>query len=56
MAHKISEKCTACGSCVEECPADAISAGDPIYKIDPETCLDCGACVSACPSGAISAE
>lgn len=53
MAHKIDpELCAACGSCKEECPLGAISAGD-VYKIDPEVCADCGTCVDACPVGAI---
>ena len=45
MAYKISEDCTACGSCIDECPVEAISEGD-IYKIDPDVCTDCGACVA----------
>lgn len=55
MAHKISENdCVACGTCIGECPVEAISEGDDFYKIDPDTCLDCGACVDACPVGAIA--
>ena len=53
MAYKISDACTACGSCKEACPVDAISEGD-IYKIDADTCIDCGACESECPTEAIS--
>lgn len=53
MAHKINEECIACGSCVPECPVEAISEGDPIYTIDPEKCTDCGACVEVCPVEAI---
>ncbi len=56
MAHVISDECTACGACMDECPADAISEGDPKYVIDPETCTDCGACVDVCPVDAISPE
>ncbi len=56
MAHKINDDCVACGSCVDECPVDAISEGDPIYIIDPEKCTDCGNCVDSCPSDAIEAE
>ncbi|MCL2727530.1 MAG: 4Fe-4S binding protein [Bacteroidales bacterium] len=52
MAYKINEDCVACGSCVDECPLEAISAGD-IYSIDPDVCTDCGTCVDACPTGAI---
>lgn len=56
MAHKITEECVACGSCIPECPVEAISEGDPIYTIDPELCTDCGACVEVCPSEAIIEE
>ena len=52
MAHKINEDCTACGTCIDECPVEAISEGD-IYKIDPDTCTDCGACADVCPVEAI---
>jgi len=56
MAYKISSDCTACGSCVSECPIDAIAAGDPIYVIDADACIDCGACESSCPTEAIAPE
>lgn len=55
MAHKISENCIACGTCIDECPVEAISEGD-IYKIDPDLCIDCGACAEACPVEAIHPE
>jgi len=32
MAHKITENCIACGTCIDECPVEAISPGD-IYVI-----------------------
>ena len=56
MAHKISADCTMCGACVDVCPVEAISEGDPKYIIDPELCTDCGACIDECPVEAISAE
>jgi ferredoxin len=52
MAHKINDDCIACGSCMAECPVDAITEGDQ-YSIDPDICIDCGACVSVCPTEAI---
>jgi len=52
MAYKITEDCIACGSCIDECPVEAISEGE-IYAIDPDTCTDCGACAAACPTEAI---
>lgn len=54
MAYKISDTCTACGTCVPECPVEAISEGTP-YTINTETCIDCGACEPTCPSESISA-
>lgn len=53
MAHNISDECIACGSCIDECPVEAISEGD-IFSIDPDTCIDCAACVDVCPTEAIS--
>ncbi len=55
MAYVISDDCTACGSCIDECPVEAISEGD-IYSIDAELCTDCGACADVCPIEAISGE
>ena len=54
MAYKISDECISCGSCVNECPVEAISAGDTQYQINADACLDCGACVNSCPIEAIS--
>lgn len=55
MAYVINEDCIACGTCIDECPVNAISEGD-IYKIDPDTCTDCGTCADACPTEAIHPE
>ena len=53
MAYKISEDCIACGTCIAECPVEAISEGD-IYVIDPNICTDCGTCAEVCPVEAIA--
>jgi len=50
------EKCTGCGSCVDECPSNAISMNEDKAVIDEEACVDCAACVDACPVEAISME
>ncbi|MFI3315375.1 MAG: 4Fe-4S binding protein [Rikenellaceae bacterium] len=56
MAYKIdSGSCTACGTCIDECPVEAISSGD-VYSIDASACTDCGTCADVCPVEAISAE
>ena len=55
MAYLITEECTSCGACVEDCPNQAISEGDLAYVIDPEKCTECVGfydepqCVSVCP-------
>ena len=41
-----------CGTCIDECPVEAISEGD-IYSINPDVCTDCGTCADVCPSEAI---
>ena len=39
MAYVISDDCIACGTCIDECPVEAISEGD-IYSINPDVCTD----------------
>ena len=50
------QKCTACETCVSECPSEAISMAEEIAVVDEDACVDCGVCVDACPSEAISME
>ena len=52
MAYVINDDCIACGTCLDECPVDAIYEGD-IYRIDAEACTDCGTCADVCPTDAI---
>jgi ferredoxin len=49
MAYTITDDCTMCDVCREECPEGAISAGDPKYVIDPDLCTDCASCAEVCP-------
>jgi len=55
MAHIISSECISCGACGNDCPVEAITAGDSQYVIDPDVCIDCGVCAGSCPVDAISA-
>ncbi|MDK2916694.1 MAG: hypothetical protein PWR25_1251 [Euryarchaeota archaeon] len=50
------EKCTGCETCVDVCPASAISMEDGKAKVDADLCVDCETCVDECPSEAISME
>ena len=49
------EKCTACGTCEEVCPVNAITIED-VALVDKEVCISCGTCVEECPVEAISLE
>ena len=56
MAAKIDiEKCTACGTCVDSCPVEAIKLKEKAI-VDEENCIDCGTCVDECPEEAISVD
>jgi formate hydrogenlyase subunit 6/NADH:ubiquinone oxidoreductase subunit I len=45
------ERCIGCDSCVQACPAGAITGEKKsVHTIDPDKCIRCGACAEACPS------
>ncbi|PIE98026.1 MAG: ferredoxin [Treponema sp.] len=56
MAYKISDACTNCSACEDECPVAAISEQNDRRVIDADTCISCGACAGVCPVEAISEE
>lgn len=62
MALKITDDCISCGACEPECPNQAISEGDEIYKIDPNKCTECvgshesSKCAEVCPVDACIAD
>jgi len=45
----VSEGCTACGTCIEWCPADAIAISGDSAEIDEEACIGCAECITICP-------
>jgi len=48
--------CTRCGTCVDHCPAEAISMDEGPARIIAERCVGCGECIQRCPSGAVTIE
>jgi Na+-translocating ferredoxin:NAD+ oxidoreductase subunit B len=46
--------CLGLGSCVRECPVDAISyTKGGLVRVDPDLCISCEKCVAVCPTGVI---
>ena len=62
MAYLINNDCTACGTCISECPVEAIvddsenPTGADIYYVYADKCVECvghhssPACREACPT------
>lgn len=46
--------CLGLGTCVRECPFDAIHVVNGVAVVDKEKCKACGKCVAICPKGLIS--
>jgi len=44
--------CTACGTCAERCPMEAITVKE-FAEIDEHRCVGCGVCYPTCPNEAI---
>lgn len=49
-------RCTGCGSCLDVCPAAAISLKGKKAAIDPQACIGCASCIAACPVAAIDVK
>lgn len=45
--------CTGLGTCVKECPFDAIHVVNGVAVVDEEKCTACKKCIAACPKGII---
>ncbi len=49
----VSRGCTYCGTCVFECPQEAVFIDADGAHIDQEKCTACGICYQNCASEAI---
>jgi len=47
------ETCTACGACVEQCPAEALSIPEDFPVADMDRCVTCFCCQEICPEKAM---
>ena len=45
--------CTACGTCIDQCPVSALSMVNDLPIVDPERCITCFCCQEMCPEMAI---
>jgi Pyruvate/2-oxoacid:ferredoxin oxidoreductase delta subunit len=49
----IAERCTACETCIERCPMEALQMGtEEIPVVDLDRCIGCGVCATGCPEKA----
>lgn len=46
-------RCVVCNTCVERCPARALTMVEDFPRLDENRCFGCGVCASGCPSEAI---
>ncbi len=50
------DQCTACGTCVEQCPVGALTLNGALPEVDPEVCIACFCCQEMCPEKAIALQ
>ena len=48
------ERCTQCGECAADCPAEVIAMEEYPKMINEEGCYRCQHCLAICPTGAVS--
>jgi uncharacterized protein (DUF362 family)/NAD-dependent dihydropyrimidine dehydrogenase PreA subunit len=50
------ELCTGCATCVDQCPASALSLHDGLPQVDPDACITCFCCQEICPEKAMTLQ
>lgn len=56
LARVNEDDCIGCGTCVENCNAEAIDLIDTIAQINEDRCIGCGVCAHVCPENAMRLE
>jgi NAD-dependent dihydropyrimidine dehydrogenase PreA subunit len=57
LAQVDPDECSACGTCEERCPMDAIAVGDGDFAVvESKLCIGCGVCTPTCPTEAVDLE
>ena len=51
--YNVTRGCTFCGTCLFECPRQAITLGKEGAVINQKICIGCGQCYENCASEAI---
>lgn len=54
--HFDRDLCMACETCIERCPAKALTMRDDLPEADVDRCFGCGACATGCPVEAVRME
>ncbi len=51
--YHVTESCTGCGDCIQNCPQGCIEIHDSVASIKNTHCIQCGNCFNTCPINAI---
>ncbi len=54
ISPSVDSGCKGCGTCIEHCPANAITLENGKAKIDSEKCIGCAECIAVCPHNAVN--
>jgi Pyruvate/2-oxoacid:ferredoxin oxidoreductase delta subunit len=50
-----ADLCTACGTCLDRCPPEALTMGDnDVPEVNLDRCFGCAVCATGCPTEAIA--
>jgi len=56
LAHVDEDLCSGCGTCMQNCAAEAVELIDTVAVVNDQRCLGCGVCAHLCPEKAINLE